>query len=256
MVTKVVVSGALGKMGKEVIKAINKEDDLKLVGLVDVEKISEEYLETDLITGKDIEYVLKEAKPHVVVDFTQPDALLQNITAAIKNYVVPVVGTTGVTEEILEEIHTLSENYNIGVIIAPNFSIGAVLMMHFAAKISSYMPSVEIVEMHHDKKIDAPSGTAIKTAQLIGTELKETERKNEDSLARGQVCNGINVHSIRLPGLVAHQEVIFGGVGQTLSIKHDAINREAFMPGVILAIREANTAKGVIYGLDRLLGLE
>lgn len=255
MTIKVVVSGALGKMGKEVISTVNKEESLELVGVVDVKKFSEEWLETELVTGQDVELVLKEAKPHVMVDFTQPDVLLNNLTAAIKNNVAPVIGTTGITEEILKEVHSLSEYYNVGAVIAPNFSIGAVLMMHFAAKISSYMPNVEIIEMHHDKKLDAPSGTAIKTAQLIDAELKEKEIKNENSLARGEIFNGINVHSIRLPGLVAHQEVIFGGVGQTLTIRHDAINREAFMPGVVLAIKEATKIKGVIYGLDKLLGL-
>jgi 4-hydroxy-tetrahydrodipicolinate reductase len=253
MSIKVAVSGVFGKMGQEVVKAVEAEEDLELVGMVDVKEFPED-LKSHAVTGKDLSVVLKDSKAEVMVDFTQPDTVMKNIETAIVNGVSPVVGTTGLSKEDLDRIHILSEKHNVGVIIAPNFALGAILMMHYAAKIAKYMPHVEIIELHHNKKLDAPSGTAIKTAQLIAEQRDNLSLKEENS-ARGDLYNGINVHSIRLPGLVAHQEVIFGGQGQTLTIRHDTTSREAFMPGVIMAIREAKNVKGVIYGLENLLDL-
>ncbi len=236
---KVLVSGAAGKMGREVIKAIIKEKDMEVVGAVD---INETGIDAGTMAGiaslgvritPSLVVSIQSQKPEVVVDFTSPSAVMDNIRAILKNRVHAVVGTTGITEENLAEIKTLCEKNGVNAIIAPNFAIGAVLMMKFAKEAVKYMPQAEIIEFHHETKVDKPSGTAIKTTHLMGKEVP--------------------IHSVRLPGLVAHQEVIFGGLGQTLTIRHDSISRESFMPGVLLAIRKVKNLKGLTYGLEHLL---
>jgi len=172
----------------------------------------------------------------------------------------PVVGTTGITETDLEKIAAWSEEYATSAIIAPNFALGAVLMMLFAAQAARYLPEAEIIELHHAEKVDAPSGTAIKTAEMILQARGQSTRAAVAELekvksARGGNMDGVRLHSVRLPGLVAHQEVIFGGVGQTLTIRHDSLSRSSFMPGVVLAIKEVMNREGVCYGLEKILSL-
>ncbi|MBI5078481.1 4-hydroxy-tetrahydrodipicolinate reductase [Candidatus Saganbacteria bacterium] len=216
---KVIVNGARGKMGQETVKAIKKESDLELAA------------ETDL--GDDLANKIKDTKAEVVVDFTHPKSAMGNIRLILENGAHGVIGTTGLTEENLKEISALCSKNKINCLVAPNFAIGAVLMMQFAKEAIKHMPQAEIIELHHETKSDKPSGTALKTAQLMG--------------------GRVPIHSVRLPGLVAHQEVIFGGLGQTLTIRHDSISRESFMPGVILAIRKIKSLNGLIYGLENLL---
>jgi 4-hydroxy-tetrahydrodipicolinate reductase len=216
---RVLVNGAKGKMGSETVRAISKEKDLELVG------------QTDL--GDNLARAIKTSKAEVVVDFTIPGSAMKNVKTILEGGSHAVVGTTGLSDKDLDQIKKLCTENKANCVVAPNFAIGAVLMMKFAQQAAKYMPASEIIELHHEQKIDKPSGTAIKTAKLMG--------KN------------VPIHSVRLPGLVAHQEVIFGGLGQTLTIRHDSISRESFMPGVIMAIRKIKNIKGLVYGLENLL---
>ena len=221
MSIKVLVNGAKGKMGSETLKAVRADNDLELVGQTDI--------------GDDLSSEIKKTKADVVVDFTQPDHVMRNIERIIENGAHAVIGTTGIKENQLSIIEKLCKEYKVNCLIAPNFAIGAILMMKFSQEAAKYMPSVEIIELHHDKKLDKPSGTAIKTAQMMSN------------------LKNIPIHSVRLPGFVAHQEVIFGGLGQTLTIRHDTINRESFMPGVILAIKKIQNLPGLTYGLEKII---
>ncbi len=216
---KVIVNGAKGKMGMEAVRAIQKESDLQLVA------------QTDL--GDDLAQTIKSSGAEVVVDFTIPASAMDNIRAILGSGAHGVIGTTGISENDLKEIRALCEKNKVNCLVAPNFAIGAVLMMRFAKEAIQHMPNAEIIEFHHETKLDKPSGTAVKTAHLMGKEVP--------------------IHSVRLPGLVAHQEVIFGGLGQTLTIRHDSISREPFMPGVILAVKKVKGLKGLVYGLEHLL---
>lgn len=263
----VAVNGALGKMGREVIRTVHAEPDLQLVAAIDVNGDNNSDAgqaagigDIGVTVSSDLKAVLRKVKPDVVVDFTSPYTVLQNIETALAAGVRPVVGTTGITETDLEKINTWSNENKTSAIIAPNFAIGAVLMMLFAAQAAKYMPEAEIIELHHEKKIDAPSGTAIKTAEMILKARGHSGREAMEELvkvtgARGGNLEGIHLHSIRLPGFVAHQEVIFGGIGQTLTIRHDSLDRTSFMPGVVLAVKEVMKRNGVIYGLENLLNL-
>jgi 4-hydroxy-tetrahydrodipicolinate reductase len=224
---KVLVNGANGRMGSETVNAVSNAVDLELVGQTDM--------------GDDLAKAIKDSKAEVVVDFTQPKVAMKNVKTIISNKAHAVIGTTGLSPANLTEIKKLCSKNRVNCIVAPNFAIGAVLMMKFAKEAAHYMPQVEIIELHHDKKLDAPSGTAIKTAALIDGDRKNFKHKK------------IPIHSVRLQGLVAHQEVIFGGLGQTLRIRHDSISRESFMPGVTMAIRKVKKIKGLVYGLENLL---
>ena len=261
---KVVVVGAVGRMGREVVKAVLKEDDLLLAGAIDAVEHGEDI--GLLVTGKqcgipvtgNLGRVIEETGTDVVVDFTTPETIRDNLNTVLHHKVHAVIGTTGLSEEDISEIHSSAEEAGVGVLIAPNFAIGAVLMMKFAAEAAKYLPNVEIIELHHDRKLDAPSGTAIKTAELIRENrdfINQGHPEEHEKIpgTRGGDFEGMRIHSIRLPGLVAHQEVIFGGIGQTLTIRHDSINRESFMPGVILAVKKAVELKGVTYGLEKIL---
>lgn len=261
---RVLVAGAYGRMGREVVKAVVAQDDLELVAAVDRAGGGEDIgevcglghlglpVETDLTAG------LKNTAPAVMVDFTSPLTVMDNIKAALEAGVAAVVGTTGLTEENLDEISELAARTGRGVIVAPNFALGAVLMMRFAQEAAKYFPDVEIIELHHDRKIDAPSGTALKTAEMIaagraaepGSKPAPLEKING---ARGGEYLATRIHSVRLPGFIAHQEVIFGGPGQILTIRHDSLDRASFMPGVLLAVRKAPEIKGLVYGLDALI---
>ena len=248
MSIKVGVLGAKGRMGSETVKAINAAEDLQLVAQLDL--------------GDSLDALVKNGA-EVVVDFTHPDAVMKNLEFAIKNGINVVVGTTGFDETKLEKIKNwLDANSKVGVLIAPNFGLGAVLMMQFAAKAARYFESVEIIELHHPGKADAPSGTASRTAELISEQRKAAKLpalpdKTSTSLpgARGAKIGDIPIHSIRLRGLVAHQEVLLGVQGETLSIRHDSIDRSGFMPGVILAVREIGKHPGLTFGLEHLMVL-
>jgi 4-hydroxy-tetrahydrodipicolinate reductase len=263
---KILINGAAGKMGREVVKAVKKEADMKLVGAVDIAQVGIDAGEAAGIgpagveISKDLKAAINDSKPDVVIDFTHPNIAMLNARTILDSRVHAVIGTTGLTEENLNELRKLCAKNKVNCVIAPNFAIGAVLMMMFARTAAKHMPSVEIIELHHDKKADAPSGTALKTAELILqseaakglVKGKKAEIEKLDG-ARGGSLEGIHIHSVRLPGFVASQEVIFGGVGQTLKIRHDSMSRESFMPGVILAARKVRSLEGLVYGLENLL---
>ena len=261
---KVVVSGACGRMGQEVVKAVIADNELELVGAIDVKNAGRdigEFIGKDTIgitIGTDFTEVLKNSQADVVVDFTNPNSVMNNIRLALNQGVCPVVGTTGISPEDVEEVKLLCKKLQGKAIISPNFSIGAILMLKLSVQVAKYMSHVEIIEFHHDQKLDAPSGTALHTAELIaevrGT-IKQGHPEEKEKLpgSRGGTLSGIPIHSVRLPGYVASQEVIFGGLGQTLTIRHDTISRESFMPGVTLACRKTSSINGLIYGLENLL---
>lgn len=261
---RVMVCGAYGKMGREVLKAIHNDAQLSVVGAVDVKSDFVDIGDligagkTGIIVGNDLQTVINETKPQVMVDFTRPEVVMNNLRIAIKNGVCPVVGTTGLSEADLAEIRQSCAQTNVNALIAPNFSIGAILMMKLSQDAAKFFPHVEIIELHHDQKLDAPSGTALYTADLITKVRGSMQQGHPDEVekiagARGGDFSGIRMHSIRLPGYVAHQEVIFGGLGQTLTIRHDSISRESFMPGVVLACKHVLTANGLVYGLEEIL---
>lgn len=251
---KVLVNGALGRMGRTVCNAVNADSELELVGAVDV--IAGEV--EGLMVETDLDAALKKFSPDVMVDFTRPNVVFDNVMTALRNRVSPVVGTTGLSNEAKEKIHELAEANDTPAFIAPNFALGAVLMMLTAQKIAKYLPDVEIIELHHDKKLDAPSGTAELTAKMI-SEVRPSHKQGhpdeEERLphVRGAEVDGIRIHSVRLPGYVAHQEVIFGGLGQTLTIRHDSTGRDSFMPGVVLACKKVRNLRGLTVGLDKIL---
>lgn len=249
MSIKVGVLGAKGRMGATTVEAINSSSDLELVATVDL--------------GDSMESLVA-AGAQVVVDFTHPDAVMSNLEFAINHGMSVVVGTTGFDDEKLDQVRGwLAANPQVGALIAPNFGLGAVLMMQFAAQASKYFESVEIVELHHPNKADAPSGTAARTAQLI-TEARASVHKEampdatSTSLpgARGAKVGDVPVHSVRLRGLVAHQEVILGDTGETLTIRHDSIDRTGFMPGVLLGVRKVVQTPGLTFGLEHFLNLK
>lgn len=261
---RVIVCGAYGKMGREVLKAIHNDAQLCIVGAVDVKSDFVDIGDligigkTGIIVGNDLQTVINETKPQVMVDFTRPEVVMNNIRTAIKNGVCPVVGTTGLSETNVEEIRNSCTQSKVNALIAPNFAIGAILMTKLAQDAAKFFPHVEIIELHHDQKLDAPSGTALHTAEMIAKSRGYLQQGHPDEVeklpgARGGDYSGIRMHSVRLPGYVAHQEVIFGGLGQTLTIRHDSISRESFMPGVVLACKNVLTANGLIYGLEEIL---
>ena len=251
---KILVNGALGRMGRTVCAAVKADSDLELVGAVDVLAGEVEGLQVET----DLDAALKKFSPEVMVDFTRPNVVFQNVMTALANKVSPVVGTTGLSDEAKEKIRALAEENQTPAFIAPNFALGAVLMMLTAQRIAKYMPDVEIIELHHDKKLDAPSGTAELTAKMIAEVRPSHRQGHPDEVerlahARGADFDGIKIHSVRLPGYVAHQEVIFGGLGQTLTIRHDSTGRDSFMPGVVLACKKVRGLKGLTVGLDKIL---
>ncbi|HWA67366.1 MAG TPA: 4-hydroxy-tetrahydrodipicolinate reductase [Mycobacteriales bacterium] len=242
--TKVGVLGAKGRMGAEVCRAVEAASDLTLVAAVDVGD------PRDPLTAAE-----------VVVDFTTPAAVMDNLAWCIERGLHCVVGTTGFDEDRLATLRRrLDDAPSVGVLVAPNFGIAAVLMMRFAAVAAPYFDSVEIIELHHPNKVDAPSGTARRTAELIAE--ARAGRKSPDATtqeiagARGADVNDVRIHAVRLAGLVAHQEVLLGGDGETLTIRHDSLSRESFMPGVLLAVRNVTSRPGLTVGIDGLLGLE
>ena len=248
-IIRVGVLGSRGRMGATVCDAVRDADGLELVAALD--------------QGDSLEQLLTN-KADVVVDFTHPDSVMANLEFVIANNLHAVVGTTGFTEPRLSSLsNLLSQGSHSNILIAPNFGLAAVMMMRFAAIAAPFFESVEIVELHHPNKADAPSGTARRTAQLISearsqAKLGDMPDKTSDVVdgARGASVDGIPVHSIRLQGLVAHQEVLLGGPGETLTIRHDSYDRTSFMPGVVLAVRKIASTPGLTFGLDSLLDLD
>ena len=250
-------------MGQAVLKAVQEADGLELVGAVDIRGGADTGTLVGLpangiLVETDLAAALERLQPEVMVDFTRPDVVFDNVMTALAHKTSPVVGTTGLSDEQKAEIAKAAEKYDTPAFIAPNFAIGAVLLMVLSRQAAKYMPEVEIIELHHDKKLDAPSGTAIQTAAMIAEVRKEHQQGNPEEFeklpgARGANYEGMHIHSVRLPGYVAHQEVIFGGLGQTLTIRHDSMNRESFMPGVVLAAKKVRSLKGLTVGLDKLL---
>lgn len=253
---RVGVIGAGGKMGSEVCRAVREDSSLELAAAVDSDSTNaviegvQVHGEFDALTAADVE---------VAVDFTHPSAVFENALWCLSAGIHVVVGTTGLAEEQLVKIGEAAIEGEANAFVAPNFAVGAVLMMHFAASAARHFERAEIIELHHDQKADAPSGTALRTAALMNAERGEWPDRG-DSVeviegARGALVDGVRIHSVRLPGLVAHQEVVLGASGQTLSIRHDSIDRAGFMPGVLLAIKAVGSRRGLTVGLEELLGL-
>ncbi|MDD5748926.1 MAG: 4-hydroxy-tetrahydrodipicolinate reductase [Actinomycetota bacterium] len=256
----VAVMGALGKMGRETLKAVSLDDELELIGGVDPKAKDMEVID---IGGKEINIypsrnMLDKNLPAVIVDFTRADVATKNIFWALEKGIHAVVGTTAISEEDVVRIKDEASKGRANVIIAPNFAIGAILMMKFAEVASKYFSQCEIIELHHRGKLDAPSGTAILTAKRVEKNLLKNEN-DRFSVAiegsRGGNIGAVRIHSVRLDGLVAHQEVIFGSTGQTLSIRHDTIDRSCFMPGVVIAVKKVGETPGLTIGLDNVLGI-
>jgi 4-hydroxy-tetrahydrodipicolinate reductase len=257
----VVVHGASGRVGQEVVKAVCQDPATRLAGAVDAKISGNTIALPDGKTvpfGTDIKTIIEECRPDVIVDFSVIKASMPMVRIAAKNNVNLVIGTTGFSAAELDEMNKLAAANEIGIVAAPNFALGAVLMMHLAKIAGKYMDHAEIIELHHDKKLDAPSGTSLLTAKAMAEARGKAflpPSAGEPTPSRGQNVASVAIHSIRMPGLMAHQEVIFGAAGQTLSIRHDTINRECYMPGVMLAVKAVVKQKGFVYGLDKLLGL-
>lgn len=256
----VIVTGAAGRMGREVVRAVTAADGMRVAAAVDPSAagtLLEDGAGGTVAVTADLHAALSGPGPRVLVDFTVPSQVEANVTAALAAGVDCVVGTTGIGAEGWAGIAADAPE-GVCLFVAPNFAIGAVLMMRFAETAARYMPHAEIIELHHDRKVDAPSGTAIHTAARIAAARSETPdspgRETETfEGARGAEVGGVHVHSVRLPGLVAHQEVLFGGQGQTLTIRHDSIDRTSFMPGVVLAVRGVLPRSGLVVGLEELM---
>ena len=261
---RVVVQGALGKMGREIVGAMCRDSQLSVVGTVDKEATDELLQLPDgagnIPISSNLDSILDKCHPDVMVDFTRAEATMMALDIAARYKVHLVIGTTGLTSEDLAKIDSVTKANELGAIVSPNFALGAVLMIHLAKTAAKFLDWAEIIEMHHEQKVDSPSGTALSTAKaMLQSRGKPFSRppSPQEVLpnSRGGELEGIAIHSVRLPGLVAHQEVIFGAPGQTLSIRHDTINRECFMPGVLLATKKVPELRGLTYGLDALLEL-
>lgn len=265
-VIKVVVAGPRGRMGKEAVQLVARTDNYELVGAIDYKHDGKHIQdivdgipkEVDAPVYGDIETCLNDVQADVLIDLTTPEMGMHHTKTALLHGVRPVVGTTGFTKENLEELEEISKEKGIGCIIAPNFAVGAVLMMKFSQLAAKYFQDVEIIELHHDQKLDAPSGTAVKTAEMISSvrEGKIQGHPNEKETiagARGADFEGMHIHSVRLPGLIAHQQVLFGSDGQTLTIRHDSYNRSSFMSGVKLAVDTVMGIDAFIYGLENII---
>lgn len=244
MSIKVLVNGAFGRMGQMTVKAIQEHNNLTLVG-----QTGREY---------DLQKSIHDSKADVVIDFTHPDAVYQNTLNIMEAGARPVIGTSGLKQAQITELQKKCSDLKRGGIIAPNFSLGAVLMMKYARDIAKYMPHVEIIEMHHDKKADSPSGTAIRTAEIIANaypNINQTNNPTKENIphSRGATHHNIPIHAVRLPGFLAHQEVIFGDIGETLTLRHDSIDRLCFMPGVCLACELVMKLDHLVYGLEEIL---
>ncbi|MCS7226423.1 MAG: 4-hydroxy-tetrahydrodipicolinate reductase [Gloeomargarita sp. SKYB31] len=265
----VIVTGAAGRMGRQVVQAVAASPDMILMGAVDHQRVGEDagivagIEELEVPITPDLQslcaLVAQEKQPGVMVDFTHPRSVYENVRAAIAYGVYPVVGTTGMTAEQIADLAEFCDKASIGCIIAPNFSIGMVLLQQAAIQASRYFEHVEIIELHHNQKADAPSGTALKTAEMLaemGKTYNPPQVEETETLAgvRGGIGpENIRIHSVRLPGLLAHQEVIFGAPGEIYTLRHDTTDRRCYMPGVLLAIRKVRQLKQLVYGLEKIL---
>ncbi len=261
---RVGVMGACGRMGREICRTVVDDPELELVAAFDREY---QGMEIGALIGRDVKGVLVETnletlldtvQPDVMIDFTVADAMRVNVPQVLKKGIAVVTGTTGLSAEERAEMGKLAEENSTSMFHAANYAIGAVLMMKFAAEAAKYMPHVEVIELHHDKKLDAPSGTAVTTLAKIAenrTAFKQGMADEYEKIegARGGEYEGMRVHSVRLPGFVASQEVIFGGLGQTLTIRHDSLSRESFMPGIALAAKKVQGWKGLVEDLENIL---
>ena len=247
---KVAVCGALGKMGREVVNAVEAAEDMELVAKIDIAADN---------MYRTIEEAARVEDIDILIDFTQPKSIYENALYCLNNGIKIVIGTTGLTDEQIEHLRQLSVEKNTGCFIAPNFSTGAVLMMMFARQAAKYFDNAEIIEFHHNQKKDAPSGTSIKTAQMMAEVKPDFALNNSDEVetvegARGgNAYSNIHIHSVRMPGYTASQEVILGSSGQVLTIRHDSMDRKCYMPGILLAVRHTAHANNFIYGLDNIM---
>lgn len=245
----VAVCGANGKMGQEVVRAVNSANDMTLVAQIDI-------LNGQFATIKDAK---NSVAIDVLIDFTQPASIYENALYCLNNNIKMVIGTTGLSDEQIEELRKLSREKSVACLIAPNFSTGAVLLMKFAQMASKYFDNAEIIELHHNQKKDAPSGTAIKTAQLMASANADfttgncPEKETIEGARGGVSYNNIHIHSVRMPGYIASQEVLFGANGQIMTLRHDSMNRECYMAGVLLATRYVNENDEFVYGLDNIM---
>ena len=246
---RIAVCGSNGKMGKEVVKAVLNQPNMELVAKIDI--VNGDYAS--------IEEASKSVKIDILVDFTQPKSIYENALFCLNNDIKPVIGTTGLKDEEIAELKRISTEKNVACLIAPNFSTGAVLMMMFAQKAAKYFDNAEIIELHHNQKKDAPSGTAVKTALMMSEAKSDFTTNNCPEVETIQGARGgnsysnIHIHSVRMPGYIASQEVILGEEGQILKIRHDSMNRECYMKGVILAINHVNEHNGFVYGLENIM---
>lgn len=263
---KILVNGAAGKMGREVLKAVHNDTELQLVGGVDPNHGGKDVCEwvgtspLEIYMYSDLTSAIDAVHPDVIVDFTTPAIIFDNAKLMLSKGIHVVIGTTGLSEEQRTTLDQIGRDHNANCLVAPNFSLGAVMMMKTAAQLAPYFPDVEIIELHHNHKYDAPSGTSVLTAKLIhAAKVKANVTASEDltreSLpgARGAKVDDVTIHSVRLPGYVAHQEVIFGGYDETLIIRHDSLSRLSFMPGVVLACKKIKDYPGLTYGLEHYL---
>lgn len=253
---RVLVVGALGRMGQEVLKAVGDQPDMTVAAGVDASAAPDTFGVPIL---SDLDEALRQYKPDAAVDFTTPESLPANLDLYIEHNVRAVIGTTGLDDEDLNTYRARCRDRDWAAVVAPNFALGAVLMMRFAAEAAGFFPDAEVIEFHHDQKRDAPSGTAIKTGEVLRRVYEQDERPPKPGTmekvpgARGGSLGNVRIHSVRLPGFVAHQEVIFGLPGQTLTIRHDSTHRESFMPGVVLALRRLPDLCGIVYGLESVV---
>ena len=259
---KTVIHGASGKVGQVLISNLSKTPGVKLVGAVDIKAAGGKLLLPDgssIPYSTDLEKIILATQPDVIIDFTLAHASMPAVRVASAHKVNLVIGTTGFKPEAVAEMKQLAETNKIGIILASNFAIGAILMMYFAKLASKFMDNAEIIELHHDQKADAPSGTALTTAKAMaayrGKPFYQAADDGKNFPSRGEKTGGVTIHSVRLPGLMAHQEVLFGGLGQTLTIRHDTIGRECYVPGVLLAVQAVVKKHGLVQGLDTLLNL-
>jgi len=271
----VLVSGALGRMGREVVNSVLNSTDCELVAAIDINKknngenisqllnlkSSEVFVSNDLegsLCSISQDYRNQEIKP-VLVDFTHPDSVFDNTRSAIAYGISPIIGTTGLSPSQINDLSIFAQKAEVGCAIIPNFSVGMVLLQQAASVAAKFYDNIELIEMHHNQKADSPSGTCIKTAEMIEEYPKQYNEglvKESESLkgVRGGVRDsGLNIHSIRLPGLLAHQVVIMGSPGETYTIRHDTIDRKAYMPGVLQAVRKIGGFKTLVYGLEKLI---
>lgn len=261
---KVAIAGIRGRMGKTAFEAIQATEGMEVVAAYDYKHEGKQFDGVDVVERggvpfySSMEQLVQETTPDVFFDVTRPNVVFENVMEALKHQLHIVVGTSGLTEASLDQIRAQAEQHNKNVIIAPNFSIGAVLMMTFSQIAAKFMPDIEIIEMHHNQKVDAPSGTATKTAQLI-QEVREPHTQGapgevEDLKgARGADIEGMKIHSVRLHGLLAHQQVLFGSAGELLTIRHDSFDRESFKQGIVLSVERVLEVDQFVYGLEQIL---